>query len=108
VVTARQYPDLVFLHLVDQTMLMIDAPGPTTTQFVPQRLRLAEARKGLSLRLSDQANDAVCLRPFLFHPRGKILKSRNVKLQAFQQRPRKTDPLRAGPLAIGAASSFRF
>jgi len=34
VVTASQYPDLVILDLINESMLLINAWGPTTGQFV--------------------------------------------------------------------------
>lgn len=46
VVTASQYPDFVFLHLVDEAMLLIDSSGPAAGQFVLQRLGLAKPAKG--------------------------------------------------------------
>jgi hypothetical protein len=41
VVTTSQYPDLVAVDLVDESMFLIDASRPTTLQVVSQRLRLA-------------------------------------------------------------------
>jgi hypothetical protein len=72
------------LHLVNEAMLPINAPGPTPTQFVLQRLWLAQPHEGFSLRLSNQAKNAECLGPILFHPPGKILERRNIKFQASQ------------------------
>jgi hypothetical protein len=44
--------------LIDQTVFPGDASGPATGKFVFQRLRLFQARKRISLNLSDKANNA--------------------------------------------------
>ena len=46
VVTAGQYPDLVVADLVNESMLPINAPGPTTLQFVFNGSGLPRPAKG--------------------------------------------------------------
>jgi hypothetical protein len=84
VVSASQYPNSVIGDLVNKSMRLIDASGPTTLQFVFQRFRFARAREGFSLNLTNQANDTKRLRSILVHPPGEILKRGNVKVQASQ------------------------
>jgi hypothetical protein len=72
------------MHLVDESMFLINASGPTTLQVVSQWLRLAQACKRFPLNFSNQTNDAERLCSIPFHPPCEVLKSCNVKLQASQ------------------------
>jgi len=58
VVPARENPDLPFKHLVDQTVLTVDAAGPAAGEFVPQRLRLANSRERLPLNFPEKPDDS--------------------------------------------------
>jgi len=46
VITASQYPDLVIVDLVNQSMRLIDTSGPTALQLVFQRFRLPMPANG--------------------------------------------------------------
>jgi hypothetical protein len=85
---ANKDAEPVRLNLVDQAMLGSDPSGPAPREIVFQGLRLAEAGKGLPMRLADEADDSKGLRPILFDPPGKILERRRVKFQASQRLPR--------------------
>jgi len=75
---------LVLLDLIDEAMLFIDPPGPTSSQLVLQWLRPSNPGERISLNISNQANDAKRLRAIPLHPPRKVLESRRVKFQASQ------------------------
>src|SRR5712692_114687 len=73
VITALENSNLVLLNLVDEAMFLIDASGPTATEFVLQRLRFSDARIRFALYIPDQTNNAESHRPILLsthHPRS--------------------------------------
>jgi hypothetical protein len=76
---AGENPDLVFLYLIDEPVLLIDASRPTTGQFVFQGLGLAHTGIRVTLNLANQSHDSKCLRPVLFDPPSEILEGRWVK-----------------------------
>jgi len=73
---ARENPDLIFLHLIDESMFLIDASRPATGQFVFQGLGIAQTRIRITLNFTNQFHDSKRLRPVLFDPPGEILESR--------------------------------
>ena len=73
---AGENSDLVLLHLINKSVLLIDTSGPTTGQFVFQGLGLAQAGVGVALNFANQPHDSECLRPVLFDPPGEILEGR--------------------------------
>ena len=105
-VAASQYPDPVAVNLVDQPMRLINAPGPTTLQFVFQRLRLANTRKRLPLNLTNQTDDAECLGAIFFHPPGEVLKRRMSNSRLFRDILERHGGLPSGSLQ--EASFHRF
>jgi hypothetical protein len=60
-------------------MFLVDTPRPTPNQLVPQRLRLAEARERIALRVSCETDDANRLSPILFCPPSLIVKRTGVE-----------------------------
>lgn|SRR5665213_188979 len=56
VVTASQDPDPGIVDLVNESMRLIYASGPTALQFAFQRFRFANTRKRFLLNLTNQAN----------------------------------------------------
>jgi hypothetical protein len=76
---AGENPDLVFVHLIDEPMFLVDVSRPTTRQFVFQGFRLAQTGIGVTLNFADQSHDSERLRPVLFDPPGKILECGRVK-----------------------------
>jgi hypothetical protein len=57
-VAAGKYDQRIALHLIDQTMLAIDASRPAAGQAELEGLGLAGTGKGGSQRLFDQLDDA--------------------------------------------------
>ena len=49
----------IFLHLIDQAVLQVDAAGPTTSKMMLQWLWVANPLKGLPLYGLDQFIDAL-------------------------------------------------
>ena len=76
---ARQNADFALQNLIHEPMFLIDSPGPTSSQFMLQRLRFSQPRKRFSLNLSDQPDDSKRLRAILLDPPRKILKRRGIK-----------------------------
>ncbi len=83
-ISAGQNPDLIVLYIIDQPMLVIDAPGPATGQFMLERLRLAGAGKGGALHLLDQLDQTQRFLAILLDPPGQILEGRGIKLGSIQ------------------------
>jgi hypothetical protein len=50
---AGENPDLVFLHLIDKSVFLIDASRPTSGQLVFQGLGLAQAGVGVTLNFGN-------------------------------------------------------
>jgi hypothetical protein len=76
---AGENPDLVFPHLIDEPVFLIDASRPTTGQFALQGLGLAQTGKRITLNFTNQFHDSKCLRPVRFDPPREILEGRWVK-----------------------------
>jgi hypothetical protein len=78
-IPAGKDSDSVVLHLIHEPMLVIDAPGPATDQFVLERLGLAGSSEGCPLDLFDQFNQAQGFLAILLNPPGQILEGRGIK-----------------------------
>jgi hypothetical protein len=76
---AGENSDLVFLHLINEPVFLIDASRPTAGQLAFQGLGLAQTGKRLTLNFTHQFHDSKCLRPVRFDPPREILECRRVK-----------------------------
>src|SRR5262245_50999889 len=88
-------------------MFPVDASGPTSVEFVPERFGLAYPRKWIALGFSNQAKHSKSLRSVLAHPPGEIVEASSIKFQASQQRPRKISRPGAVWLTEGESSCSR-
>ena len=95
-IPAGKDPDRVTLHRIHEPMLVIDAPGPATGQFVLERLGLAGSGEGCPLNLLDQFDQWQHFLAILLNPPGQILEGRGIKCQAFHK------PHRTGCLFFAA------
>jgi hypothetical protein len=55
---ASEDPDLVRQDLIDQSMFLVDAPGPAPGEFVLEWLRFPQAGEWVALNLADKTDDA--------------------------------------------------
>lgn len=54
-------------------MFLVNSPGPTALQLMPQRLRLAYAFERVSLNVADEPNDPQGLPSVLLYPPSEVL-----------------------------------
>lgn len=83
VVSTSKNTDLVFLDLIDQPVLLVDAVGPAAGQNMFERFGLADAGKRITLDFFDQFQDVKRLFPVLLYPPGQIFETSRFKFQAF-------------------------
>jgi hypothetical protein len=55
VVAGLEHDDVVTVDEIDQSMLVVDAPRPTSGEDVPQRLWFADPAEGVAQDLVEQA-----------------------------------------------------
>jgi Prolipoprotein diacylglyceryl transferase len=101
-VAARNNPNLVRQYLINQPVLLIDSPRPATSEFVLQRLWLAQAGKWFTLDLTNKADIRIAWeRSCSIHQakssKAEASNSRRFKFQASRSRLR-------GGVHSGAAS----
>lgn len=65
---ASKNSDLVRQDLIDQSMFLVDAPGPASGEFVLEGFRLAQTRIWLALNFANEVNDAKRLGAVLLDP----------------------------------------
>lgn len=73
VIAARKDPDLIRQHLINEPVLLVDAPRPAAGKLMLERLRLAYSRKRFALHIPDRADDTDCLSPITFSPPHQVL-----------------------------------
>jgi hypothetical protein len=78
---ARENPDLIRQHLVNQAMLLASTPRPRAGEFVPQRLRPIKARERIPVDTPYKADYPQRLNAVLFDPPGQILKRGGIEFQ---------------------------
>lgn len=83
-IAACQNADFIIDHLIDQAVLVIDAPRPASSQLVLQGFRLAYAPERLALHSLDQSHDALSHLTVILYPPGQVREPRLVKLQVSQ------------------------
>lgn len=81
-IATGEYPNLVRPHLVDEPMLLVNAPRPTPGQLVTQGLRLTNAGKRVAQGFLYETDDANCLRPILFCPPCQVFERAGVEFDA--------------------------
>jgi hypothetical protein len=79
VIAAGKNPNLARQHLINQSMLLVNAPRPTASQLVPQPFRLTDASKRIALRVSYETDDANRLSPILFCPPSQVVECAGVE-----------------------------
>ncbi len=82
VIATSENPNLVRQHLINQSMLLVNAPRPTSSQLVPQGFRLTDASKRVALRVSHETDDANRLSPILFCPPCQVVERVRVEFDA--------------------------
>jgi len=105
-VAAGQYPDSIFLHFIDQAVLLVNATGPAAGELMLQAFRLPGSAEGIALDLFDQLDDSQGFLAILFNPPRQILKGGGIKLQAFGMLRQRGSPPLCGFSPRSAASSL--
>jgi hypothetical protein len=73
VVTRLNEFDSVVKHPIDDAMLLINSPAPTTFEIVPQRLRFANSPEWIGENRRHQIKNPERGLPVCFNPVPKIL-----------------------------------
>ena len=82
VIPARKNPNSVRQYLIDEPVLLVDAPRPAARKFVLQRLWLAYSRKRFALHVAKKTDYTDSLGPITFRPPHQVLECIGIKLNA--------------------------
>jgi len=100
--TATQHANLFFCHFINQTMFVINAFKPTSSEVVFERFGLADATKRISLAFLNQTQQAQRHFAVEVHPPRQVLEPLRTKFQVSHGRP----PMRCLPRCFTPRASL--